>query len=393
MQRCLAWTLLLGLSACKTNKAMDAATACDGMSCPVGTSQEEARSVSSTERDVSDGLGPAGDESGGTGFALMGEGACSFACVADAPCPTGTWPVITADCFTCALLDEDGQVIESECEFEGATGTPDTGDEGADEPLDPPTTPTWEQLALGEVHSCGRFSDGTVACWGEGMAPSATADLLVAGPEGTCALSEGTVTCSVAGGGGTLLSEMPSVADAVALGTDTACAVSEDGALDCWGAVSVALPGPVDGAIAGEGYACALSSSGAPTCFGDDSLATVREAPAASFAEVSAGPTHACGRSSTGTLTCWGEDYEGATTVPDGTWSAVAVGDAFTCAIGADHEVVCWGRGGNGQTSPPSDLGPVVAIGVGVAHACATTWDARLVCWGRDEAGQATPAF
>ena len=394
----VAWGVGVGLAltACDTtNKGMAAASGCDGAACPVGTSLEEARSVSSTERDVSDGAGPSGGESGGKGFSLMSEGSCSYACVADSPCPTGTWPVITEDCFTCALLDSDGQVIESECEFEGATGTPDSGDpDDSGDPLDPPTSPTWEQLALGEVHSCARFTDGTLDCWGDSDPPAiGAADQLVAGDAGTCALDGPSVSCwTRSAGAPELLDPMPSAAQSVAIGSDTACAVDTAGALSCWGAVELSLPGPVSGVVAGAGYACAVGTSGALTCLGDDALTVVRDAPSTTFAQVSAGPTHACGRTSSGRVSCWGEDFDGATAVPDGTtYQAVAVGDAFTCAIDAEHEAVCWGRSGDGQTAPPDDLGPVVAIGAGRAHACATTWDARRVCWGRDDAGQSSP--
>ena len=61
----VAWGVGVGLAltACDTtNKGMAAASGCDGAACPVGTSLEEARSVSSTERDVSDGAGPSADD-------------------------------------------------------------------------------------------------------------------------------------------------------------------------------------------------------------------------------------------------------------------------------------------------------------------------------------------
>ena len=395
--------LLVGLfSACvQPDKGQEAATACEADTCPVGTSREERRSIESWEVDVSDGRGPDGRESGGTGVAFLSKGDCSFTCVAQTECPSGTWPVITSECFTCALLDDAGQVIESECDFDddAATGT-GTGGDTDDVPEDvEPTRPGWEQVASGAEHTCARFTGGMVTCWGASEAPPDTLYTTIdAGRAGTCGLtSSGMVLCWGVTGSGSgspeeqaLLSGVPDGAfTALSVGDALACVLDPVGSVTCWGSAAIEIPGSYATITAGGAHACAGSDAGVLDCFGDDSRAQVRGTPAGSFETVSAGAWHTCARTSEGALTCWSLDDDGESTPPPDTWQAVSVGDGFTCGVDDDDAIQCWGRDTAGQTSPPDAR--AVMVSAGAEHACAALWDGTVACWGADTRGQSTP--
>lgn len=52
--------------------------------------------------------------SGGVAFRNMGSGECRFTCVLMQPCPEGTFPVMTEECATCAVV-VDGELKQGAC--------------------------------------------------------------------------------------------------------------------------------------------------------------------------------------------------------------------------------------------------------------------------------------
>ncbi len=100
------------LAAC--GDAADIAAECGATECPVGTAYDEYRAVRSgidLEITVEDPTAYSGE----IAFQNFGEGECQYTCVAIQACPEWTWPVITEDCFTCATMNEDGEVVDPEC--------------------------------------------------------------------------------------------------------------------------------------------------------------------------------------------------------------------------------------------------------------------------------------
>ncbi len=396
--RCTVVVAALATGCVQPNTGQKGAESCETYTCPVGTAREEVRSVESWERDVSAGTGPEAGQSGGTGVAFFSVGECSFTCAALTECPAGTWPVITRDCFTCALLDDDGQVIESACDFDdnAATGT---GNDDSDDPDDdtPPTRPGWEQVASGAEHTCALYTGGEVSCWGASEPPPDTLYTAIdAGQHGTCGLTmSGTVLCwGVTGTGSGTATERALTEGVpaggfthVSVGDTLACALDLGGALTCWGDDPLAQPGPYDSVAAGGGHACALSDLGELDCFGADDRGQVRGAPSGTFDEVSAGALHSCARSDASrSLSCWTLDDDGESSPPPDSWTAVSVGDRFACGIDDDDTVQCWGRNTTGQASPPT--GRATSVSAGADHACATLWDGTVACWGDDTHGQ-----
>lgn len=280
---------------------------------------------------------------------------------------------------------------------------------------------TWHQapvqLTLGDAHTCARFADGSIKCWGLGTsgrlghntttnvgdAPSRSvaqtppvtvgwaATQVTAGAEHTCALSaQGAIRCWGSGefGGlghnstnnvGDTVSRLivaagdlpfPSsqwVASYVDVGSGFGCRVIFGG-LNCWGRADANGLGLSTNL--GDGVGPDLSQSGLGIGF----LTT----------RISAGLDHACALSfGTGTVRCWGNGADGrlgygdtmsvggsgeprthtTTDVPVGaTVQAIVTGDAHTCALLTSGAVRCWGEGG-GQVVIPQPGGQPSLLG------------------------------
>ncbi|MFT4626860.1 MAG: hypothetical protein ACI8PZ_005541 [Myxococcota bacterium] len=231
------------------------------------------------------------------------------------------------------------------------------------------------------------------------------------GPLASCALTDaGAVLC---------WGEAP-VADAVpegrfvdlAVGT-IACAVHETGALACWGddtfdgGMLAAVPaGDFVAVDVAELFACALDGTGAVTCWGaldwvDGDLSTVPP-PTEPLATVRAGSYIACGLTQTGTVACWGADEEFPPNQPDldllddaPQGQPATDVDAFRyagCMLDLDGALACWGAelGSESDTGiagrPPA--GRFVDLSLGHRQACAVDDGGRLHCWG---VGATTP--
>ena len=100
--------LFLTLLACGGEPEVE----CGTQSCPVGTHFEEYQASRegfevTVDVDVT-------TYDGGVAFRNFGEFECQYTCVVTQECPDWTFPVISADCFTCATV-EDGEVVGGEC--------------------------------------------------------------------------------------------------------------------------------------------------------------------------------------------------------------------------------------------------------------------------------------
>lgn len=73
---------------------------CSSYTCPVGTYADEYRLLSDESKQ----------------YVNVIEGECRYSCVAAQSCPEGWWPIITADCFSCATVLPSGDVLGGECD-------------------------------------------------------------------------------------------------------------------------------------------------------------------------------------------------------------------------------------------------------------------------------------
>ncbi|MFK7986637.1 MAG: RCC1 domain-containing protein [Sandaracinaceae bacterium] len=312
-------------------------------------------------------------------------------------------------------------------------------------------------FAFGDT-SCAQFADGDLACWGNtetgqarrvsgstgvadgGMPDGGSVDAGVPSdirvPDVVATLDRG----EQLEGGGRFVPDLFS----------TACALSTEGAVSCWGSnqggqlgttpdldphpdpVSVDLGGAATDLAVGFNFACAVRA-GQVVCWGDSARGQLGGAApfapltlSANAIAVEAGNEQACAILEDGRVECWGSNSRGQagasgainpsppTLVVDSAdavltgMEELALGNGVSCARRLG-EVFCWGQEqalGNGGLSgdrhraarvvDASETGTdplqgVIRIVAGAEHVCALLDDGGVVCWGRMGDGASNP--
>jgi len=268
------------------------------------------------------------------------------------------------------------------------------------------------QLAVGGHHTCARFFDGSVKCWGLN-------DL------GQLGLGDTASRGDAAGEMGDALASVPlgtgRTAVALAAGGNHTCALLDNDTVKCWGSNAYGQLGLGDTDDRGD----------EPGEMGD-ALGTVPLGTGRTAVALSAGGAHTCALLDDDTVKCWGYNGPGTLGLGDTdargdaggelgdalpavalgtgrTAVAVAAGGEHTCALLDDASVKCWGKNTTGQlglgdAADRGDAGgelgdalPAVALGAGrtaVAlsagglHTCALLDDSTVKCWGSTLFGQ-----
>lgn len=337
---------------------------------------------------------------------------------------------------------------------------------------------TIEGLAAGDLHTCALDSTGDVKCWGYNQSGQlGTGDQLIrfsptdvtgltsgmaavgSGTSFGCALSEaGAVSCwgynlqGQLGNGVTTSSLTPvgvtglsSGVSQIAVGGSHTCALTTTGAVKCWGKGSrgqlgngntansstpVSVSGLSSGVVAitsGDSHSCALTDAGAVKCWGDNQTLqlgrtgvvmsaipyTLTGLPS-DISAISAGGGHNCLLTSTGAAQCWGNNASGQLGNDSTTNSAAAVsvaglssdvsaislGANHSCAVLAQGQTQCWGANTVGQLgdgTTTNHLTPVQVTGLGSGvtvidagkdHTCAVVDSDAITCWGDDTRAQ-----
>ncbi|HEY2745245.1 MAG TPA: hypothetical protein VGL86_11500 [Polyangia bacterium] len=217
-------------------------------------------------------------------------------------------------------------------------------------------------VAAGAQHTCAALDNGAVWCWGAndagqlGQAPSAGASMPV----------------EVVDRAGLALT-----AATLAAGATHSCAIEQDATLLCWGSdtdgelgdgmtaatslpsAAVVLGAHVVAAAGGAHFGCALTDAGAVDCFGADDRQQAGQPEAATVAvptpvaidpatAVAAGGAEACARRAGGDLLCWGDGAAPATVRQNVGPIAVGANDACSarpdgvdCAAFGDPHLSC----------------------------------------------------
>jgi len=289
------------------------------------------------------------------------------------------------------------------------------------------TLPPARSIAAGDGHACGNTAGGGLKCWGFNST----------GQLGNGSTTNSSTAVDVFGLDRGVVS--------VATAAYSTCALTEDGAVRCWGlngsgqvgdgsntnrSTPVAVSGLGGGVVAisaGWEHMCALTSAGGVKCWGAGNSgqlgrgsSTASNVPVdvngltSGVVAISTGVYHSCALTSAGVVRCWGGNFSGqlgdgttnASTTPvdvvgleAGTLALEAFGE-HGCALTATRGLVCWGRGTSGQlgqganasSSRPvavAGLGSgVAAVNAGSFHTCALTQGGAVQCWGFNSNGQ-----
>ena len=222
----------------------------------------------------------------------------------------------------------------------------------------------------------------------------------------------------------------------LALNRFTTCAITNVGAVFCWGRDNVGyknvlvptqVPTLTSGAVAlasTDDTNCVLLNTGGVKCWGPNWLGLLGDLTETNSATpvdvygltsgvkaISGGYNHMCALLIGGTMKCWGSNNAfqlgiptmGQTTtgsptaVPNLTGvTAISAGGYHTCALLDTGTLKCWGNNGAGQLGDESTTdsrSPVdvrlygtifVSVTTGHHHTCALTVNNRAYCWGKN---------
>ena len=211
-------------------------------------------------------------------------------------------------------------------------------------------------IAAGAEHTCAATTDGAVYCWGG----NGYGDL------GNNSTAESNVPVQVVGVGGTgLLSDVT----AIAAGFMRTCALTTDGAVYCWGGnangqlgnnstaesnvpvqvVGVGGTGLLSGVTAiaaGANHTCALTTDGAVDCWGNIPSGLLLKNSTSPQGSI---PVPVAGVGGTGLLS-------GVT--------AITAGGSHTCALTTAGAIYCWGNNVDGQLGDNSTTVSTVPVEV-----------------------------
>ncbi len=283
-------------------------------------------------------------------------------------------------------------------------------------------------LAAGERFTCALDGDGTVWCWGRNSR----------GQLGNGNNQDSSRLVRVLG--------LTSPAVMVTAGSEHACVLTADDAVQCWGynglgqlgdgstddsnlPITVAgLGSGMAGVSAGYWHTCAVSQTGAASCWGSNAFGQLGDAsnqqrltPAAVFAlssgvnQILATGEHSCAVLDSTGLMCWGYNifgqlglnYTANRNIPfavvglSSDTRRVAGGHFHTCVLlDSTGNLQCFGNGLQGQLGDGQNINhwtatDVLAMGSnvndvdgGFSHTCALDSDRSVYCWGENNNGQ-----
>jgi hypothetical protein len=223
----------------------------------------------------------------------------------------------------------------------------------------------------------------------------------------------------------------------LAAGDNHTCAVTDNGAVRCWGdnafgqlgnpdyessarPVDVVLPADahIVQVAAGAFHSCALARDGRVFCWGSNGygelgigsyvsqltpqLVTLAST-AATAVRITAGGFTTCVALSNGAAQCWGRNQyaevgdstrimRNTPTSVTGIFDAVDIdaGTNHVCVVRAVGRMQCWGRAADGRTGDVT-YPNVALVSAGGGHTCVRTTVGGLHCWGANTMGQLTP--
>ena len=228
------------------------------------------------------------------------------------------------------------------------------------------------------------------------------------------------VVTNVAGSDSNKASECGVMGYRIAVGSNYACAVKDDGTVWCWGLnfsqnfgqpspsqsnVPLQVPGVSNAVsvVCGANHACVLHDNGTVTCWGANNVGQIGSGGAYSppvlisgindAIALAAATTSSCVIHADGTTTCWGNSAEGQLNSLSGLTDVLHFegGTDSYCVLRTDKTLSCWGSNANGNLDGAS-LTSVeqVTMPIGNWHNCARLTDGTVRCWGKNYSGIVT---
>jgi hypothetical protein len=259
-------------------------------------------------------------------------------------------------------------------------------------------SPSGQEHFVEVTNSCGVTNLGAVHCWTDRLKEVPDGRFVAVESSGFDAcglLSSGKVLCW-----GDSIWDVPddkvaSVSLALgkaAHGSDACGILSDQTGIICWTGTSVvpdsgsrkeryANSGFIDVGVE-KGDACAVVEDGSVECW--SRLDGGRRRLLGTFVQVSVGAGFSCARSSGGTVHCWGRDFlapRDGLVPPDGLDGVILVraGMNHACALKASGEVVCWGH-----ARPPPGIGfRSISRPDYRNNYCGVSLDEHVYCWGQ----------
>jgi alpha-tubulin suppressor-like RCC1 family protein len=299
----------------------------------------------------------------------------------------------------------------------------------------------FQTVSSGDDYTCGLTNLGRGYCWGVGEAGQ-----LASAADSTCFDA---TDPPLRNGGGSFACTIspkrfsgPSIEfTAVESGDLSACGISTDRMIYCWGnsadgrlgnggrgggaqpTLATVAQERFDSITVGGAHACALNVARRAFCWGSDSAGQLGDnrrvtsttpipvTGGLTFSTISAGFAHTCAISS-GQIYCWGSNefgqlgtgsVGGRSEVPapvsgGSGFVAISAGSAHTCAVNAIGEAFCWGRNNHLQSGKADGLpapapiavggGSFTRISAGEFHTCALGATGVVSCWGENGSSQ-----
>ena len=285
-------------------------------------------------------------------------------------------------------------------------------------------------ISMGYAHGCALRSSGTMECWlftEERQPvlhepPAGSFARVAAGIQFTCGVQTDTaVACSpIYANSDEVVPLDPEWRGFVEIsaGKSHACAIRDDGTIECWGDNSLgqaqAPSGQYRQVIAYWATSCAIRLDGTPHCWGAELGLTPPQGAFAEFStrncgvrpagqiecwayeprghpasvstltDVAFSGRYACGIQADSAVACWYRDVDASLASPVGTYAQVSVGADLACALDFDGVARCWDLIDGHSIGPPP--GAFSQVAAGHRHACATRRDdGTVICWGADE--------
>ena len=238
---------------------------------------------------------------------------------------------------------------------------------------------------------CGVDLAGSLSCWGTDPyrrswpadPPAGTYQSVITGVEQACAFdADGGATCWDLGTGERVTLGSAGIKH-VSFRQGVACVVNAAGGIECFGpagprnVASMSPPddGPFSMVTVGLYHACALRQDGQIQCWGEDGRQQTSP-PAGSYRSVSAGDFHTCALDAEGNVTCWGSSSFGhsgrdlfspLTAEPA---RQIEAGTHVTCALRLDDRIVCNGFSLGELAPPPDERFKAISVSAGYPIVC-----------------------